>query len=452
MRHTALVAATILLFCSGQGQPQGMPQGRGDLSDEMPFFFYEAINLIASDSTQSRVDIQYRVDSQFFVNVKNTDKAFPHPFIRRGEVYLELLDNDGVSKARKIDRVEIGEQSTGNVTGPKTWYQGVASFVVAPGEYSITFEISDLESERKFLDRNRKVVAQNFSGDKLQASTPMFIVPFDKKGITPQMYGGNVLYGTGAALYVQLFSKKLSREPVRVEYAVSQQEIFLRDSKEFSSDTLHSVSLLPEASLSLAGTDTAPAYSLAPSDRATTGALIIPLDAEKWRLRPFTISLKLKQGTLETTLEQKFRMVWPDMPLSLRDVDFALDALRHITSEDERDSLQSGSKETRLQHLEEFWATKDPTPHTNYNEMMVEYYRRVDHATRAFSSMKSPDGYKSDRGRIYILHGPPTKSARTLDPNEGYNEVWTYEKLNKRFVFADRSKSGNYVLVSTQTL
>jgi hypothetical protein len=83
---------------------------------------------------------------------------------------------------------------------------------------------------------------------------------------------------------------------------------------------------------------------------------------------------------------------------------------------------------------------------------MVEYYRRVDHAMRAFSSMRGFDGHKSDRGRIYILYGPPTKTQRSLDPSTGYQEVWIYEKQNKKFVFVDQSKSGNYTLVATQNL
>ena len=102
--------------------------------------------------------------------------------------------------------------------------------------------------------------------------------------------------------------------------------------------------------------------------------------------------------------------------------------------------------------LSQFWKKKDSTPETAYNEVMVEYYRRVDHATRFFGTLRDPDGFKSDRGRIYILYGPPTNTERTLSPSSGYQEEWTYANAGKRFIFADESKSGNYVLVSTQSL
>jgi GWxTD domain-containing protein len=164
------------------------------------------------------------------------------------------------------------------------------------------------------------------------------------------------------------------------------------------------------------------------------------------------MTLTLKQGALESSVEWTFQMVWPEMPLSLRDIDFALEALRHITTEAELDSLKRGTRETRLRHLEEFWRAKDKTPATAFNEMMVEYYRRVDYTMQAFSSMRGGDGYKSDRGRIYILYGPPTTTERSLDPAAGYQEIWVYEKLGKKFVFVDQSKSGNYTLAATQNL
>jgi GWxTD domain-containing protein len=84
--------------------------------------------------------------------------------------------------------------------------------------------------------------------------------------------------------------------------------------------------------------------------------------------------------------------------------------------------------------------------------MMVEYYRRVDHASRTFGTLHDPDGFKSDRGRTYVLYGPPTTTDRTLDPVAGYQEVWTYENLGKKFIFADQTKTGKYVLISSQSL
>jgi GWxTD domain-containing protein len=179
--------------------------------------------------------------------------------------------------------------------------------------------------------------------------------------------------------------------------------------------------------------------------------LIIPIASEKLPLRRFEMSLAIKSAAGEFKATKSLQMVWPDMPFSLRDIDYAINALKYITTEDQRDSLHRGDLEERRDKLEAFWRGKDNTPGTAYNEVMVEYYRRVDHASKTFGTLREPDGFKSDRGRIYILHGPPTTIDRLLNPTTGYQEVWTYERPGKKFIFADQTKSGNYVLISTQS-
>jgi GWxTD domain-containing protein len=265
-------------------------------------------------------------------------------------------------------------------------------------------------------------------------------------------YGGNILFGKEASLFLQVYSSNLSPEPFRIEYTITTQTFLYQDPTVAFADTIEALMPLSNSGPNLSSESSSPTYTLTVGDKTGTAALLIPLKSEKLPLRPFRLDVKLKQGSSETTLQHPFRVVWPEMPMSLRDIDFALEALRYITREEELDSLKSGPRDTRLKHLEEFWKSKDRTPDTEYNEMLVEYYRRVDHTMRAFSSMRGGDGYKTDRGRIYILYGTPTKTDRSLDPAAGYQEVWVYEKQSKKFVFLDQSKSGNYTLVATQNL
>jgi len=159
------------------------------------------------------------------------------------------------------------------------------------------------------------------------------------------------------------------------------------------------------------------------------------------------MTLTIRRGSQTKEMSKEFRAVWPDMPLSLKDVDYALDVMRYITTENQLDSLRNGNYEVRRKHLEEYWKVRDRTPETAYNEVMTEYYRRVDYAMRAFGTLRIPDGARSDRGRIYILHGPPTRTERTLNPNGLYEEVWIYEQFKKRFTFVDNSRNGTYELI-----
>lgn len=77
----------------------------------------------------------------------------------------------------------------------------------------------------------------------------------------------------------------------------------------------------------------------------------------------------------------------------------------------------------RTAFIESFWAALDPTPGTDENEKRIEFWKRVEDSTRMFREGMSP-GWKSDRGKFYILLGPPDQRL-TL----GLWEEWMYVAL-----------------------
>jgi GWxTD domain-containing protein len=125
--------------------------------------------------------------------------------------------------------------------------------------------------------------------------------------------------------------------------------------------------------------------------------------------------------------------------------------MQNLMSPEELDSLRKGSEAEVIGRFEDFWVGKDRTPGDAYNEVMNEYYSRVDHARETFGTLKKSDGSRTDRGRIYILFGPPSRSERKLDP-AGFVEIWSYESASKQFIFLDETKTGNYVLTSSRPL
>jgi GWxTD domain-containing protein len=190
-------------------------------------------------------------------------------------------------------------------------------------------------------------------------------------------------------------------------------------------------------------------YRLVRGGNASSAFLFLGFHSDTLLLRDYRLEVEIAQGARKDKAVKRFRMVWPDMPASLRNVDYALDALRFITTESQLDSLKSGNYETRKENLEAFWKGIDRTTGGPRNAAMVEYYERVDEATKSFGTLRQPDGSKSDRGRIYVLYGPPTRTERSLDPATGFTEVWTYERVNRKFTFRDQSKTGDYALIAT---
>lgn len=80
--------------------------------------------------------------------------------------------------------------------------------------------------------------------------------------------------------------------------------------------------------------------------------------------------------------------------------------VRYILMPEERDAfLHLSNEEEREQFVEQFWLRRDPTPDTIENEYKEEHYRRIAYANEKFDVGRP--GWLSDRGRIYIIHGPP---------------------------------------------
>ncbi len=76
-----------------------------------------------------------------------------------------------------------------------------------------------------------------------------------------------------------------------------------------------------------------------------------------------------------------------------------------ITDEERKAFKRLSTDDEREQFIEQFWLRRDPTPDTEENEFKEEHYRRIAYANEHFAS--GIPGWKTDRGRIYIMYGPP---------------------------------------------
>lgn len=100
--------------------------------------------------------------------------------------------------------------------------------------------------------------------------------------------------------------------------------------------------------------------------------------------------------------------------------------VQYIADEDEKDMLDSLETDEELNSfLVEFWARRDPTPETPANEFKDEYVRRFNFANTRLN------GWHTDRGRVYILYGPPEDILREIFSQRfpGDLEIWIYDKF-----------------------
>ncbi len=104
----------------------------------------------------------------------------------------------------------------------------------------------------------------------------------------------------------------------------------------------------------------------------------------------------------------------------------------YIISPEEKSVFEKlTTDEEKEQFIEQFWHRRDPDPRTAGNEFKEEHYRRIAYANDKFTSGDA--GWMTDRGRVYILHGPPDSIESRpsggfyqRDINEGGGTTSTY--------------------------
>ncbi len=116
--------------------------------------------------------------------------------------------------------------------------------------------------------------------------------------------------------------------------------------------------------------------------------------------------------------------------------------VRWIILEEEMQAFkQFSNDEERENFIEQFWIRRDPTPDTLENEYREEHYRRIAYANERFAAGKA--GWRTDRGRIYVMFGPPDQIDshpsggsydRPIEEGGGRTstfpfEVWRYRYL-----------------------
>ncbi|HEV2991760.1 MAG TPA: GWxTD domain-containing protein [Candidatus Angelobacter sp.] len=141
-----------------------------------------------------------------------------------------------------------------------------------------------------------------------------------------------------------------------------------------------------------------------------------------------------------------------------------LDDVRAIITPEEEQAFKRLSTEAeREQYIFIFWQHRDPTPDTEENEYRDEYYRRLAYVDEHFSA--GIRGRNTDRGLIYLLHGPPDSIEshpaggpyqRTAEEGGGETQTYPFERWRYRHIegvgseieleFVDTCSCGAYEL------
>jgi GWxTD domain-containing protein len=175
---------------------------------------------------------------------------------------------------------------------------------------------------------------------------------------------------------------------------------------------------------------------------------------------PSGLAQKNKTTDQNQDPSEKPRNVKPELKKVYKDW-LEKDVAYVITDEERRAFKKLETDDERERFIEDFWRRRDPDPDTDENEFREEYYERIAYANEHFAS--GIPGWKTDRGRIYIMYGKadevethPSGGAYQREPYEGGGSTTTYpfERWFYRYLpgvgsgveieFVDPTGSGEY--------
>ena len=414
---------------------QMRPMGQNPFMAPMERLFYEVSSLPSENAGKSTISISIKAPYEFLVFTKSPERT-AKDFIGSFDITIEIFDKNKNSIDRRIKQ-EIKELSNDEKKLLRDkFYEASFSFDVNPGDYNISIEFNDRESDNSIRKEVKLFKAKDYKTKTL--SDILFYPSFQVDSTHPVNFTSNIPFGENCILY----SEMSGYDPQSDKLVLKMYK--LKDKKQ---DSILSFQIPKEnilkksASVQNGNINTNEIYEIK-----------LPLKTDTFEISKYEMTIESSSQDPKYITKKMFEIQWFKMPFSLRDFEMAQKYLKLITTTQEFDMLQSGSKTEQREKFLDFWKKRDPTPLTAYNELMTEFYKRVDYSIMNFSTVSVPDGSSSDRGKAFILYGKPDNTERTLIPNEAPTEVWTYQKLGKKYIFVDDSRQGNYKLSAVEKL
>lgn len=381
------------------------------------FFYLDPLVFYNQENSTPRLDVYVEVPMS---NVQFIKKSAEKKFEANIEYDIIITDrnNQIVSQETNTTKVTKTNKEFKDAGGTSEYI--IKNFYLEPGEYDVQVEVIDRNSGSSNV-KNSKVVVEDFNSGEVVFSDIMMVSNFSYNAENKKMITPLVTKNVGDLNKFYLFFEVYNNADIPLQKSF-RYEVHDKDNKEIMKGNI--------------------SYVLSPG----VNQKIEELGTEDL----FTGDYKLvvKDISNNTFASKDFNFKWSGLPVSVKDLDLAISQTIYIATTDEYEKMQKPkSKEEKEKRFVQFWRSKDPSPGTSTNELMQEYYQRIEVANERYSNYF--DGWKSDMGMVYIIYGDPTSIDR--HPFEGDSkpyEIWDYYDINRRFVFVDNTGFGDYRLTT----
>lgn len=388
-----------------------------DVKHRLPFYFNY---IVVPQGNVNECIIVYKIPYNRLVFVKDKNAY------TTGVSLSFEIKKDSVIE-RVFDERIVSTKSYNNTLSSKLFLEGIAKVRLKEGTYKIlpSIELHNTNISAPFREVDIKIERDenNFVKPFVVSSEKYFCD--NQEVYILQNFRGNISFSNNSQKLL-LPVQNISPEELKVTISRDKKEIFTSKIKK---------SYKGRVDLSVCDNKVV----ISKDTLGTTTFYELPDFSKK--IPEGLFEIKIEADTISKTF--KMESEWIDKPRSVRNMTLAVKVLEIIGEEDNFDD----NYDDNYNDLVKFWKKYDPTPDTEFNELMDEFYTRVDYCVKKFSTLKAFNGAFTDRGEMYIKYGEPDIVDRNYNKRNEIIETWTYKEQNQIFMFKDVSGTGDFKLI-----
>lgn len=417
MRLSKIILSLIFIisvYLESYGQYIGPPKLSGV---GLPYFNTEVFPTFTEDGSQRivRVYVQLLNDDVAFVSVDSG-------YIAEIQIDIYLSDDDQGFVFNRTLNHNIFCENFDETNSREIVNLFSTEIPIDSGKYQAVITVMDKNTGKQV---NRKIYFELPSLHKLPFLISEILI-FDKFkqdssgriiDFTPNLTGNFSSESNFVYLYFNTFIKNSGNERLNIRYTIRDAANYINQQNEYNVD-----------------------------EKNKFREHFIRLSRHQFEKAKYSINITALMGQHKYEINKLISFFWTVSPNSPQDIDLALRQTDYIADKDSINYYLKQPYEAKKKYFERFWKEMDPNPETSKNELMDEYYHRVNVANQSFSTL-SQEGWLTDRGRIFIKFGQPDDIERhPFEMNSYPYEIWQYYTLRKVFLFIDRLGFGDYYL------
>jgi len=413
--YTRTAILVLLMGLSGPAFPQ-RPELMFNKDTDVPNFLYDYIVQAAPGMGKCHLQVFTKIALDELQFLKQ-DSVYTASY----EVAVTVFDRMGEQAEAKSTEKHVTVDSYQTTNSATDFSLSVIDFEIKPDKYEMLIGLMDLDS-KKTGHRKTKIECPDFWADSLSMSSLFLADQMTVDSVGSLNMTPNVMWNFGdgqTRLYLGFeIYNPAGFDSVRVGYSILNP--IGEAIQEF-----HRMQALKDMKTQI----------------------VLEINRKDLQNRRYQLAADVSCGSHAVRQSRDITVRWMGMPAFATDLDKAIEQLSYIAKGKDIDTMKKARDAEKSALFQQFWKNLDPTPGTEVNEIMEEYYKRIEYSNATFSTFI--DGWKSDRGMVYILLGAPNDVERhPFEADSKPYEIWSYHRYNRNFVFVDQTGFGEYRLTS----